>query len=71
MDNIGKNAFMDYNLPEAAIKLRQGFGRLIRTSYDSGKFICLDNRIVLKRYGALIKESIPVEMRTFSNIENI
>ena len=71
MDNIGKNAFMDYNLPEAAIKFRQGFGRLIRTSYDSGKFICLDNRIVLKRYGALIKETIPVEMRTFSNVENI
>ena len=67
----GGNSFIDYNIPEAIIRFRQGFGRLIRTSYDSGKFICLDNRIVLKRYGSMISESLPVEMNTFSNINSV
>ena len=62
---------MEYNLPEAAIRFRQGFGRLIRTSYDAGKFICLDNRIVLKRYGTIFSESLPVEVESFSEMDSI
>ena len=67
----GGNSFLDYSLPEAAIRFRQGFGRLIRTSYDAGKFICLDNRIVVKRYGSIISESLPIEMKTFSDAYSI
>ncbi|MFL2982870.1 MAG: helicase C-terminal domain-containing protein [Candidatus Neomarinimicrobiota bacterium] len=66
----GGNSFMDYSLPETAIRFRQGFGRLIRTSYDSGKFICLDNRIVLKRYGNILSQSLPVEMKVFSQLDS-
>ena len=36
MNRMGGNSFIDYSLPETAIRFRQGFGRLIRTSYDSG-----------------------------------
>ena len=62
---------MEFNLPEAAIRFRQGFGRLIRTSYDAGRFICLDNRIVVKRYGNIFSQSLPVEMETFSEMDSI
>ncbi len=67
----GGNSFMDYNLPEAAIRFRQGFGRLIRTSFDSGRFICLDNRIVLKRYGRIFSDSLPIEIEPFSQMDSI
>jgi len=71
INKTGGNSFMDFSLPECAIRFRQGFGRLIRTSYDSGMFICLDNRIVGKRYGEIIGNSIPSKMNVFSNIESI
>ncbi len=71
INKMGGNSFMDYSLPETAIRFRQGFGRLIRTSYDAGKFICLDNRIVLKRYGSILSGSVPVEMVPFSDIDSI
>ena len=71
INKMGGNSFMDYSLPEAAIRFRQGFGRLIRTSYDAGKFICLDNRIVVKRYGEIFSQSLPVDMTTFSEMDSI
>ena len=67
----GGNSFMEYNLPEAVIRFRQGFGRLIRTSFDSGRFICLDNRIVTKRYGRIFSDSLPVEIEPFSQMDSI
>ena len=71
INKMGGNSFMDYSLPETAIRFRQGFGRLIRTSYDAGKFICLDNRIVIKRYGSILSGSLPVEMVPFSEVHSI
>ena len=71
INKTGGNSFMEYSLPEAAIRFRQGFGRLIRTTYDAGKFICLDNRIVIKRYGEIFSNSLPVEMTTFSEMDSI
>ena len=71
VNRMGGNSFIDYSLPETAIRFRQGFGRLIRTSYDSGKFVCLDNRIVLKRYGSILSQSLPVEMNIFSQVDSI
>ena len=70
LNKNGGNSFMDYSLPETAIRFRQGFGRLIRTSYDSGKFICLDNRIVLKRYGSILSQALPVEMKIISQLDS-
>lgn len=55
----GGNPFNDYQLPEAIIKLKQGFGRLIRTATDRGIVVILDPRIRTKRYGQLFLDSLP------------
>ena len=57
--SAGGNPFRDYQLPEAVIKFKQGFGRLIRTKSDHGTVVCLDPRIVTKPYGKLFIESLP------------
>jgi DNA polymerase-3 subunit epsilon/ATP-dependent DNA helicase DinG len=51
--------FDEYNLPEAVLKFRQGFGRLIRTKSDRGVVVVLDKRIMTKGYGRLFLESLP------------
>lgn len=51
--------FREYQLPEAAIKLKQGFGRLIRTATDKGQVVILDPRVRTKPYGKLLLESLP------------
>lgn len=51
--------FNEYNLPEAILKFRQGFGRLIRTQSDKGAVVIMDKRILSKKYGKLFLESIP------------
>ena len=55
----GGNPFRDYQLPEAIIRFRQGFGRLIRTQKDTGMVVVLDPRIRSKYYGRLFIESLP------------
>ncbi|MGC6548599.1 MAG: ATP-dependent DNA helicase [Rubripirellula sp.] len=55
----GGNPFSDYQLPEAVIKFRQGFGRLIRTKSDHGSVVVLDPRIHTKAYGRMFLESLP------------
>jgi ATP-dependent DNA helicase DinG len=50
---------MDYQLPEAIIRLRQGFGRLIRTQRDRGMVVLLDPRVRTRRYGRLFVDSLP------------
>ncbi|MCA9113593.1 MAG: DEAD/DEAH box helicase [Planctomycetaceae bacterium] len=55
----GGNPFMDYQVPEAVIRLRQGFGRLIRSREDSGRVVILDPRIRTRRYGKLFLDSLP------------
>jgi ATP-dependent DNA helicase DinG len=55
----GGNPFMDYSVPEAIIKLKQGFGRLIRSRTDRGIVVILDSRVRTKRYGRLFLEALP------------
>jgi ATP-dependent DNA helicase DinG len=55
----GGNPFRDYQLPEAAIKLKQGFGRLIRTQSDKGMVAILDPRMRTKPYGRILLKSLP------------
>lgn len=55
----GGNAFMEFNLPEAILKFRQGVGRLIRTQDDSGIIAVLDNRVLSKRYGQRFINALP------------
>ncbi len=55
-----ENAFRDYTLPDAIIRFRQGFGRLIRRSTDKGIVVILDSRIWRKDYGSAFIESLPI-----------
>ena len=55
----GGNPFKDYQLPMAAIKLKQGFGRLIRSKKDRGTVWILDTRIINKFYGSYFINSLP------------
>ena len=55
----GGDAFTEYSLPEAILKLRQGVGRLIRTRSDSGIVVILDNRIVTRPYGRAFLQALP------------
>ena len=55
----GGKPFFEYSLPEAIIKLKQGFGRLIRSRSDTGQVVILDPRVKTKRYGQQFLESLP------------
>jgi ATP-dependent DNA helicase DinG len=67
----GKNPFMEFQLPQAAMRLQQGFGRLIRSSTDKGVVLCLDKRLITKRYGRYIIDSLPpctIEQAPYSHL---
>jgi len=55
----GGNPFYDYQIPQAALALKQGFGRLIRSRSDRGVLVLLDNRITKQRYGQMFFDSLP------------
>jgi len=55
----GKDPFTAYALPLALLQFKQGFGRLIRTEKDHGCVICLDKRVMTKRYGAILRQGLP------------
>jgi len=55
----GGNPFYDYQIPQAALALKQGFGRLIRSKTDRGVLALLDNRITKQRYGQVFFDSLP------------
>ena len=59
IEERGGNAFMDYSVPEAILKLRQGVGRLIRNGDDKGIIVILDNRVLSKRYGKIFLDAMP------------
>ena len=50
----GGNPFMEYQVPEATLKLKQGFGRLVRTAEDRGRVVILDPRVLPKPYGRVV-----------------
>lgn len=59
MENQGINSFLEYTVPTAVLKFKQGFGRLIRTKTDRGAVLVLDKRIVSKSYGKYFLDSLP------------
>ncbi len=59
LNEDGRNAFAEYQVPEAVLALKQGFGRLIRTRTDRGILAILDNRIQRMQYGKIFLESLP------------
>jgi ATP-dependent DNA helicase DinG len=66
----GGNPFYDYQIPQAAIALKQGFGRLIRSRSDRGVLVLLDNRITKQRYGQVFFDSLPDYAFT-TNIDHV
>jgi ATP-dependent DNA helicase DinG len=69
IDQAGGNSFFDYHVPQAVIKLKQGFGRLIRTRTDSGMVVILDPRVLTKSYGRMFLESLPECRRFVDGVE--
>ena len=62
----GRNAFMEISVPEAALRLVQASGRLLRTETDTGRVTLLDRRIVTRRYGRAILDSLPPYQRVLA-----
>lgn len=65
----GGNPFRDYQLPEAVLKLKQGFGRLIRTRHDQGMVVILDPRILSKPYGREFLAALPDCQRVVDKVD--
>ena len=65
----GRNAFNDYSLPEAAVALKQGAGRLIRSESDRGVLVLCDTRLVQMPYGRRLLAALPPMRRLSSQLE--
>jgi len=64
LEEEGQNPFLAYSVPEAAITLKQGFGRLIRTRTDRGIVAILDRRVRTRGYGKTLLSVLPPARRT-------
>jgi ATP-dependent DNA helicase DinG len=62
---------MELSVPEAVMKFKQGFGRLMRRSSDHGVVAVLDGRILKKRYGSFFLRSLPQTRTCFADLETI
>ena len=71
IENSGGKPFMDFSVPEAAIKLRQGAGRLIRHRNDRGAVIIMDTRIITARYGSIFKKCLPGTVMSLDSEEKL
>ncbi len=65
----GGQPFIDYQVPQAAIKLKQGFGRLIRTMSDTGLVVIFDPRVLTKGYGRTFLQALPDCRRFVDDVE--
>ena len=68
---VFENSFMDYSVPEAILRFRQGFGRLIRSKQDRGVVAVFDSRVLTKRYGRLFVDSLPPCTRRDGPLANL
>lgn len=67
LEKEGLDPFLDYAVPQAVIKFKQGFGRLMRNKEDRGCVVCLDHRMVKKGYGKQFLKSLPACKTFFGN----
>jgi ATP-dependent DNA helicase DinG len=67
----GLNSFMDLSVPEAVMKFKQGFGRLMRRSSDRGVVAVLDSRLLKKQYGRIFLQSLPKTRNCFSGLDDL
>lgn len=61
LNRHGRDGFNQFTLPQAVIRFKQGFGRLIRTARDRGSVVIMDKRVITKRYGKVFLNSLPVK----------
>lgn len=66
LEKEGLDPFFDYSVPEAVLKFKQGFGRLMRSQSDRGCVLCLDQRLLIKSYGKHFLESLPPSRTCFA-----
>jgi ATP-dependent DNA helicase DinG len=71
LTEAGIDGFTHYLVPLAALKLKQGFGRLIRTKSDVGAVVLLDRRVVTKRYGTTMLEGLPPATKAIGNWQDV
>ena len=71
IERDGGDPFEQYQIPQAALHLKQGFGRLIRSRRDRGVVAVLDRRVVTKRYGREFLETLPKELPRTSALESV
>jgi ATP-dependent DNA helicase DinG len=71
LEKRGGNSFMDLSLPDAVMKFKQGFGRLMRRSSDHGVVAVLDGRIVKKFYGKAFLAALPETRRSFKDLQSV
>ncbi len=67
----GKDPFLHFSIPQAILKLRQGFGRLIRSKTDRGIVVLADKRVVTRRYGAAFLRALPAKAHIASSGEQL
>lgn len=67
----GGNPFMELSLPEAVVRFRQGFGRLMRRNSDRGAVTILDRRILAKKYGSIFLSSLPETKQCFAPLSEV
>ncbi len=71
LEDAGRNSFFEFQVPEAVIKFRQGFGRLIRSTRDYGVVTILDQRVVGTAYGRLFLESLPAGSEIYPDADGL
>ncbi|MDR2521213.1 MAG: ATP-dependent DNA helicase DinG, partial [Spirochaetaceae bacterium] len=69
LERAGKNPFTELSVPEAVMKFRQGFGRLMRRASDRGVVAVLDNRLAQKSYGRIFLDALPETRRCVDSFE--
>ena len=71
LGEAGHDPFMEYLVPSAALALKQGFGRLIRSRQDRGVVAILDARIVTRQYGRVFIDTLPAGLPRTSTFERV
>ncbi|MCL1928922.1 MAG: ATP-dependent DNA helicase DinG [Treponema sp.] len=71
LEDSGHNSFAELSLPDAVIKFKQGFGRLMRNSSDYGAIVVLDGRLLHKYYGKAFLESLPETKTSFKEFDQV
>jgi ATP-dependent DNA helicase DinG len=71
LEKAGGDPFRDYTVPQAVIRFKQGFGRLIRNRTDRGVVLILDSRVVNKNYGRIFLDSLPAPSLVTGNVDEV